>query len=57
MIRFIVPLNCPLSQRRICGIMGEILKNGGTSMPITTVLFDLDGTLLPMDLEIFVKDY
>lgn len=26
-------------------------------MPITTVLFDLDGTLLPMDLEIFVKDY
>ena len=26
-------------------------------MPITTVLFDLDGTLLPMDLEFFVKDY
>lgn len=26
-------------------------------MPITTVLFDLDGTLLPMDLEVFVKDY
>ncbi len=24
---------------------------------ITTVLFDLDGTLLPMDQEIFVKDY
>ena len=27
-----------------------------TSM-ITTVLFDLDGTLLPMDQDIFVKDY
>ena len=26
-------------------------------MPITTVLFDLDGTLLPMDQDIFVKDY
>lgn len=26
-------------------------------MGITTVLFDLDGTLLPMDQEIFVKDY
>lgn len=26
-------------------------------MPITTVLFDLDGTLLPMDQEVFVKDY
>lgn len=26
-------------------------------MSITTVLFDLDGTLLPMDLEVFVKDY
>lgn len=26
-------------------------------MPITTVLFDLDGTLLPMDQEIFVKTY
>lgn len=26
-------------------------------MPITTVLFDLDGTLLPMDQEIFVKAY
>ena len=24
---------------------------------ITTVLFDLDGTLLPMDQEVFVKDY
>ena len=24
---------------------------------ITTVLFDLDGTLLPMDQDIFVKDY
>lgn len=26
-------------------------------MPVTTVMFDLDGTLLPMDLEAFVKDY
>ena len=26
-------------------------------MKITTVLFDLDGTLLPMDQETFVKDY
>ena len=24
---------------------------------ITTVLFDLDGTLLPMDQDVFVKDY
>ena len=24
---------------------------------ITTILFDLDGTLLPMDQDIFVKDY
>ena len=27
------------------------------SMSITTVLFDLDGTLLPMDQDVFVKDY
>ena len=26
-------------------------------MPITTVLFDLDGTLLPMDQDIFIKNY
>lgn len=26
-------------------------------MPVTTVLFDLDGTLLPMDQEVFVKAY
>ncbi len=26
-------------------------------MAVTTVLFDLDGTLLPMDQDIFVKDY
>ena len=26
-------------------------------MAITTVLFDLDGTLLPMDLDIYIKDY
>ena len=26
-------------------------------MQITTVLFDLDGTLLPMDQEVFTKDY
>lgn len=26
-------------------------------MAITTVLFDLDGTLLPMDQEVFIKDY
>ena len=26
-------------------------------MPIQTVLFDLDGTLLPMDQDVFVKDY
>lgn len=26
-------------------------------MPITTVLFDLDGTLLPMDQELFIKAY
>ncbi len=26
-------------------------------MAITTVFFDLDGTLLPMDQEVFVKDY
>ena len=24
---------------------------------LTTILFDLDGTLLPMDQEVFVKDY
>lgn len=29
----------------------------GSHMKITTVLFDLDGTLLPMDQEIFIKDY
>lgn len=26
-------------------------------MPLTTVLFDLDGTLLPMDQDVFIKDY
>lgn len=26
-------------------------------MPVTTVLFDLDGTLLPMDQDVFVKEY
>ena len=26
-------------------------------MKITTVLFDLDGTLLPMDQDAFIKDY
>ena len=26
-------------------------------MAITTVLFDLDGTLLPMDLDTYIKDY
>ncbi len=26
-------------------------------MPITTVLFDLDGTLLPMEQDVFVKEY
>lgn len=26
-------------------------------MIITTVLFDLDGTLLPMDQDVFSKDY
>ena len=26
-------------------------------MSITTVLFDLDGTLLPMDQDLFVKTY
>ena len=26
-------------------------------MQLTTVLFDLDGTLLPMDQDEFVKDY
>ncbi len=26
-------------------------------MPITTILFDLDGTLLPMDQDIFIKAY
>lgn len=26
-------------------------------MSVTTVLFDLDGTLLPMDQDVFVKDY
>ena len=26
-------------------------------MPITTVLFDMDGTLLPMDQDAFLKDY
>ena len=26
-------------------------------MSITTVLFDLDGTLLPMDLEVFIQAY
>lgn len=26
-------------------------------MSITTVLFDLDGTLLPMDQDVFIKDY
>ena len=27
------------------------------NMKITTVLFDLDGTLLPMDQDVFIKDY
>ena len=27
------------------------------NMRITTVLFDLDGTLLPMDQDVFIKDY
>ena len=27
------------------------------SLTVTTVLFDLDGTLLPMDQDAFVKDY
>ena len=26
-------------------------------MSVKTILFDLDGTLLPMDQDIFVKDY
>ena len=26
-------------------------------MAIKTVLFDLDGTLLPMDQDVFIKDY
>lgn len=26
-------------------------------MPITTILFDLDGTLLPMDQEVFIQSY
>ena len=26
-------------------------------MPLTTVLFDMDGTLLPMDQDVFIKDY
>jgi len=26
-------------------------------MPITTILFDLDGTLLPMDQDVFIKKY
>ena len=26
-------------------------------MAIKTILFDLDGTLLPMDQDVFVKDY
>ena len=26
-------------------------------LKLTTVLFDLDGTLLPMDRDVFVKDY
>ena len=26
-------------------------------MSLTTVLFDLDGTLLPMDQDIFIKKY
>ncbi|MBQ1955527.1 MAG: HAD family hydrolase [Clostridia bacterium] len=26
-------------------------------MPLSTVLFDLDGTLLPMDLDVFLKQY
>jgi len=28
-----------------------------TAMPVTTVLFDLDGTLLPMDYDLFIKTY
>ena len=30
---------------------------GWQRMSVTTVLFDLDGTLLPMDQDVFVKDY
>ena len=26
-------------------------------MPVKTILFDLDGTLLPMDQDVFVKSY
>ncbi len=33
------------------------MQEGGETMAITTVLFDLDGTLLPMDQDIFVGAY
>ncbi len=35
----------------------ELQNKGMLKMHITTVLFDLDGTLLPMDQDIFIQDY
>jgi len=38
-------------------ILVDIQKQGEKSMNITTVLFDLDGTLLPMDMDVFTNGY
>ena len=37
--------------------MNRIFLKEVINLNITTVLFDLDGTLLPMDQDVFVKDY
>ena len=37
--------------------MSRIFLKGVINLNITTVLFDLDGTLLPMDQSVFAQDY
>ena len=48
----------PFTQRRgVSGILEALLCPKEGQMMIDTVLFDLDGTLLPMDQEEFVNTY
>lgn len=37
--------------------MGEYLHENEVGMALRTILFDLDGTLLPMDQDEFVRGY